>query len=54
MSEWYIYEPEKWKFIHIPFTPYFLAKSPEDGLWHIAEKELSDHSWSPPYSYRLL
>jgi len=61
MSEHYISEPDKWKIIHIPFTPYFLCRDPEIRLWVLAEKELTTEWYDvfptgnrPIYSYRLL
>uniref|UniRef100_A0A6M3Y3Z6 Uncharacterized protein n=1 Tax=viral metagenome TaxID=1070528 RepID=A0A6M3Y3Z6_9ZZZZ len=59
MSEAYISEPDKWKMMHIPFTPYYLCRDPDMKLWVLAEKELTN--WNaifggvrPIYSYRLL
>ena len=59
MSEAYISEPDKWKIIHIPFTPYYLCRDPDTKLWVLAEKEPTN--WDDPlggvrpiYSYRLL
>jgi len=64
MGEAYIAKPDKWRMIHIPFTPYFLCQDPDMKLWHLAEKELAvtwngpfsgnDYTLKHPYSYRLL
>jgi len=53
MGESYIDEPDKWRMIHIPLTPYWLCRHPETRLWHVAEKELS-HNESWPYEFRLV
>jgi len=64
MGESYIDEPDKWRKIHIPLTPYWLCRHPETRLWHVAEKELTvawhgpfsdnDYTLKHPYLYRLL
>ena len=54
----HVVEPEKWKMVHIPFTPYFFVKSPFDGLWRIVEKELRKPGFGGDpkqiYVYRFL
>jgi len=54
----YIAEPNKWKMIHIPLTPYFLARDPDNKLWYIVEKELNHNDGlfisNDSYRYRFL
>jgi len=57
MSEHYISEPDKWRMIHIPFTPYYLCRDPNTKLWVLAEKGFNFiRKWNKnsDYAFRLL
>jgi len=52
MSQYYVpKDMEEGVKIHIPFTAYYLYRSPDTGLWYIVEKEADDEE---PYRYRFL
>jgi hypothetical protein len=55
MSQEYLTEDDRKtaRFIHIPFTPYFLVKATTYPLWRIYEKELNP-SPMPIYRFRKL